>query len=98
VLTAYDLYVHGDWTMENTAMRVVSGKDDLVFVKPKPLRRIWRRGTRRRQTDVVQDFAKDYYQGENKTHFNVYTTKILAEILYRSGFNTRAVNSVRGWK
>jgi hypothetical protein len=31
--TAYDLYVHGDWTAENTAMRVANGKDDLVFVE-----------------------------------------------------------------
>ncbi|MDR1155094.1 MAG: hypothetical protein LBL04_10295, partial [Bacteroidales bacterium] len=31
--TAYGLYVHGDWTMENTAMRVANEKDDLLFVK-----------------------------------------------------------------
>jgi hypothetical protein len=30
---AYGLYVNGDWTMENTAMRIVNGKDDLKLVK-----------------------------------------------------------------
>jgi hypothetical protein len=29
---AYGLYVNGDWTMENTAMRIVNGKDDLKLV------------------------------------------------------------------
>jgi hypothetical protein len=28
---AWNTYVHGDWTMENTAMRVAGGKDYLVF-------------------------------------------------------------------
>jgi hypothetical protein len=31
--TAYGLYVHEDWTMENTAMRVANGKDGLLFVE-----------------------------------------------------------------
>jgi hypothetical protein len=30
---AYGLYVNGDWTMENTAMRIANGKDDLKLVK-----------------------------------------------------------------
>jgi hypothetical protein len=31
--TAYDLYAHGDCTIENTAVRVVNGTDDLLFVE-----------------------------------------------------------------
>ena len=30
--TAWDTYVHGDFTQENTAMRIASGKDELIFV------------------------------------------------------------------
>jgi hypothetical protein len=50
------------------------------------------------QADVVQDFTKGYVSGFNQQFGTGYSTKYLAEILYKSGFMTRAVNIVRGWR
>ena len=39
--TAYNAYVYGDWTAENTAARLGSGKDELLFIDGKDKEKEW---------------------------------------------------------